>query len=182
MLDELVFVTSNEGKAREASVFLGRPVSARAVDLPEIQAVDFETVVRDKALRAAEEVGAPVLVEDSGLYVAAWNGYPGALTKWITQFIDDEALARMLDSFPDRRAEAVSALAVARPGSEDVLVAVGRVAGTIASVPRGANGFGWDVLFVPAGESRTFAEMSLEEKNTVSHRARAFAELRRRLA
>jgi XTP/dITP diphosphohydrolase len=86
----------------------------------------------------------------------------------------------MLDGFTDRSAEAVSVLAVARPGQAvpDVVVAEGRVRGSIALHPRGTNGFGWDVLFIPAGETRTWAEMSEEEKNRDSHRARAFKHLR----
>ncbi|RXL54430.1 non-canonical purine NTP pyrophosphatase, partial [Citrobacter sp. AAK_AS5] len=74
----------------------------------------------------------------------------------------------------DARAEAVSALGLAWPGAlpGDVVVAEGRVPGALAPAPRGANGFGWDVVFVPAGETRTFAEMSAEEKNSRSHRAR----------
>lgn len=175
--DPLVFVTSNPGKAREASRFLGRPVVARAIDLPELQSLDFEEVARAKARAAADALGTAVIVEDSGLSCAAWSGYPGPLTKWLTQAAGEAGLARMLDPFPDRSAEAVSVLAVARPGEREVLVAAGRVPGSIAPSPRGANGFGWDVIFVPEGESRTFAEMSPEEKDAVSHRARAFAVL-----
>jgi XTP/dITP diphosphohydrolase len=84
----------------------------------------------------------------------------------------------MLDPFGDRRAEAVSALAVATHGSPEVLVAEGRAPGRIAEAPRGSNGFGWDVIFVPEGETRTFAEMAPAEKDALSHRARAFARLR----
>jgi non-canonical purine NTP pyrophosphatase (RdgB/HAM1 family) len=177
----LVFVTSNAGKAREASAFLGRAVAARDVVLPEIQSLDFREVVRSKAIVASRALGVPVLVEDSGLAVAGWGGFPGPLTKWITAgVLGQEGLAKMLDGFSGRGAEAVSVLAVARPGDReaDVTVAEGRVAGSIALHPRGTNGFGWDVLFIPEGETRTFAEMSEEEKNARSHRARSFSALR----
>ena len=184
-LSGLTFVTSNPGKAREAAAFLGRPVAARAVDLPEIQSLDFREVARAKAIVAARALGVPVLVEDSGLAIAGWGGFPGPLTKWITAgVLGQEGLAKMLDGFSDRGAEAVSVLALARPDQReaDVVVAEGRVAGSIALHPRGENGFGWDVLFIPEGETRTFAEMSEEEKNSASHRARAFEQLRRLLA
>jgi XTP/dITP diphosphohydrolase len=177
----LTFVTSNAGKAREAGALLGRVVTARALDVPEIQSLDFAEVARAKALVAARALGGPVLVEDSGLVLAGWGGFPGPLTKWITMgALGQEGLSKMVDGFSDRRAEAVSALAVARPGQEenDVVVAVGRVAGSIALHPRGENGFGWDVLFIPEGATRTWAEMSEDEKNRDSHRARAFASLR----
>ena len=178
---EIAFVTSNPGKAREAEHFLGRPVSAVPSDLPEIQSLDFAEVARAKALAAAAALGRTVLVEDSGLEVAAWGGFPGPMTKWITAGpLGQEGLARMLDPFPDRTATAVSALALARPGDrpDQVLVAVGRRDGSLAPSPRGTNGFGWDVLFVPEGSARTWAEMSPEEKNRDSHRSRAFAALR----
>ena len=175
----VVFVTGNEGKAREASRLLGREVAASPLDLPEIQSLDFAAVARAKALAAARLLGGPVLVEDSGLALAAWNGFPGPLTRWLVDSVGEAGVARMLDLYPDRSAEAVSALGLARPGDgeADVVVAVGRVAGSVAPAPRGSNGFGWDVLFVPAGETRTFAEMTLEEKERDSHRTRAFRSL-----
>jgi len=181
----VAFVTSNPGKAREAAALLGRPVTAQEFDIPEMQSLDFEAVVRAKALEAARRLGEPALVEDSGLAIAAWGGFPGPLTRWITgEALGPEGLARMLAAFGDRRAEAVSALGLARPGDHpaDVLVAVGRVAGSIAEAPRGTFGFGWDVIFVPDGESRTWAEMADEEKNRDSHRARSFREMARILS
>ncbi len=177
----LMFVTSNAGKAREAAVFLGREVAVKDVEIPEIQSLDFAEVARAKAIVAAGALRVPVLVEDSGLAVDAWGGFPGPLTKWITAGAAGcDAFAKMLDGFTDRSAEAVSVLAVARPGQDsgDVVVAEGRVRGSIALHPRGTNGFGWDVLFIPRGDTRTWAEMSEEEKNNGSHRARAFQRLR----
>ncbi len=177
----LTFVTSNPGKAREAAAYLGRPVTAQPLDLPEIQSLDFIDVARAKALVAARALSVPVLVEDSGLVVAGWGGFPGPFTKWITMgVLGQEGLTKMVDGFSDRGAEAVSALAVARPGQDErsIVVAIGRVQGSIALHPRGENGFGWDVLFIPEGATRTWAEMSDEEKRVDSHRARAFASLR----
>src|ERR1019366_883452 len=141
----LTFVTSNAGKAREAALFLGRAAAAKDVEVPEIQSLDFPEVARAKAIMAPAAPGVPVLVEDSGLAVDAWGGFPGPLTKWITMgTAGQEGLAKMLDGFSDRSAEAVSVLAVARPGQReaDVVVAEGRVAGSIALHPRGANGRG----------------------------------------
>ncbi len=183
-LDGLVFLTSNPGKAREASALLGRPVEARSLDVPEVQSLDFAEVVVAKALAAAERLGVPVLVEDSGLALPAWKGYPGPLTKYAVGAVGEAGFARLAHAWGDPRAEAVSTLGLAWPGArpDEVVVAEGRVPGVLAAEPRGANGFGWDVIFVPDGETRTFAEMSAEEKNARSHRARAFAALVRTLA
>ena len=182
-LDHLVFLTSNAGKAREASALLGRPVEARGLDLPEIQSLDFVEVVTAKALAAALQLGVPVLVEDSGLALPGWKGYPGPLTKYAVGAVGEAGFARLAHAWGDPRAEAVSTLGLAWPGAApaEVVVAVGRVAGSLAAEPRGASGFGWDVIFVPDGDTRTFAEMSAAEKNARSHRARAFAALVERL-
>jgi len=84
--------------------------------------------VRAKAIVAARALGVPVLVEDSGLAVAGWGGFPGPLTKWITMgVLGQEGLAKMLDGFSDRAAEAVSVLAVARPGDREADVTVAEV-------------------------------------------------------
>ena len=120
-----------------------------------------------------------MLVEDSGLAIEAWGGFPGALVKWVEKSAGLEALARMLDAFPDRSAVAVCAIAYCDGG--EVVTARGEVRGTIAPEPRGSGGFGWDVLFVPEGEERTFAEMSAAEKDGVSHRRRAWDALALRL-
>ena len=183
-LDRLVFLTSNAGKAREAAALLGRPIAARAIEIPEIQSLDFAEVVTAKALAAVALLGVPVLVEDSGLSLPAWKGYPGPLTKFAVGAVGEAGFARLAHAWGDPRAEAVSTLGLAWPGAraEDVIVAEGRVAGTLAPEPRGASGFGWDVIFIPDGDTRTFAEMSAEEKNRRSHRARAFAALVRLLA
>lgn len=182
-LDGLVFLTSNAGKAREASALLGRAVEARSLDLPEIQSLDFAEVVSVKAIAAAARLGVPVLVEDSGLALPGWKGYPGPLTKYAVGAVGEAGFARLAHAWGDPRAEAVSSLGLAWPGAapDEVVLAVGRVAGSLAPEPRGTNGFGWDVIFVPDGGTRTFAEMSPGEKNSRSHRARAFAELARLL-
>ncbi len=180
----LIFVTSNAGKAREASQFLSRPVESHPLELLEIQSLSFDEVVRAKAIAAANRLGTAVLVDDSGLSFPAWNGFPGPFTRWTLEAAGLEGLAQMAGLLPGRRAEAVAVLGVARPGDRPgaVVVAEGRVLGTIAASPRGSNGFGWDPIFVPDGGDRTWAEMAGEEKNALSHRGRAFAALKALLA
>ncbi len=195
LFEGILLVTSNPNKAKEAQSLLsnwGVTVVPCPIDLPEMQSLDFAAVVRAKAEEAVRQIAQEalpnwaILVEDSGLAIPAWQGFPGPFTKWITAVAGVEALARMLDGFEDRKAEAVSAVALAIPPSPFRVVAVvGRVAGTIARSPRGTGGFGWDSIFVPEGETRTFAEMEPSEKDRRSHRAAGFqrlAEEVRRLA
>jgi XTP/dITP diphosphohydrolase len=170
----LVLVTSRAEKAEEARR-MGFAVEQRALELLEPQALDPEEVVEAKARAAFARLRTPVLVEDSGLAVAAWGGFPGALVKWMEETVGLEGIARMLDPFPDRRATAVCV--VASFDGKQLRLGRGESAGSIAPAPRGARGFGWDRIFVPAAETRTFAEMEPDEKDRISHRRRAWEAL-----
>lgn len=173
-----VFVTTNEHKRREVERILGAELERAAPDIPEVQALDFAEVASDKARSAYAALGGPpypVLVEDSGLVVEAWNGLPGALTKWFLASVGHRGLLEMLCG-EDRRARAVCAVAVAHTGGE-VRVFEGEVRGEIPPEPRGQGGFGWDPIFVPEGCELTYAQMG-EAKSEDSHRARAFRQVR----
>jgi non-canonical purine NTP pyrophosphatase (RdgB/HAM1 family) len=174
----LVLVTSRAEKALEA-LRLGFEIERLDLDLPEPQALDPSEIVEAKARSAYALLSRPLLVEDSGLSVEAWGGFPGALVKWLEKSAGVAALARMLDAFEDRRATATCAIAFC-DGAE-IVTARGETRGTIARAPRGAGGFGWDVIFVPDGEERTFAEMDAAEKDRISHRRRAWETLAARL-
>jgi XTP/dITP diphosphohydrolase len=173
-----ILVTSRAEKAAEARR-MGFSVEQRSIEVPEPQALDPEDVVEAKARAAFEHVGRPVLVEDSALAVTAWGGFPGALVKWMEQAIGLGGIARMLDAFADRSATAICAVAFF--DGKRLRVARGETLGSIAPSPRGSGGFGWDCLFVPEGDSRTFAEMSAEEKDRRSHRRRAWEAMARLL-
>jgi XTP/dITP diphosphohydrolase len=173
-----VFVTTNEHKRREAQAILGFEIEPVSLDIFEVQALDVAEVAIHKVRAAREALGAlpfPVIVEDSGLVIGAWNGLPGALTKWFVSSVGVGGILDML-SGEDRSATAVCAVAVAGPDGE-ARVFVGKVGGEVAPVSRGASGFGWDPIFIPEGSSLTYAQMG-EEKNRDSHRARAFREAR----
>jgi XTP/dITP diphosphohydrolase len=174
-----IFVTTNEHKRREVQEILGVELERADLDLPEIQAIDPAEVAEEKARAAREALGkpeVPVLVEDSGLMVDAWDGFPGALTKWLMQSVGNEGLLRMLGPDDDRSARAVCVVALAEADGT-VRTFMGEVPGTLAPEPRGEGGFGYDPVFVPEGSSLTYAEMG-EGKNADSHRARAFRAVR----
>jgi XTP/dITP diphosphohydrolase len=174
-----IFVTTNEHKRREVQEILGFELERADLDLPEIQAIEPAEVAAEKARAAREALGRPglpVLVEDSGLMVDAWDGFPGALTKWLMQSVGNEGLLRMFAPDEDRSARAVCVVALAGPDGP-VFTFRGEVPGTLVQRPRGAGGFGYDPVFVPGWSSMTYAEMG-EGKNTDSHRARAFKAVR----
>lgn len=175
----VVFVTSRAEKAQEATR-LGFDIERLDLDLPEPQALDPSDIVAAKARAAFERLERPVLVEDSGLAVHAWGGFPGALVKWLEKSAGVAAIPRMLDPFSDRSATAVCAIAYFDGGT--LVAARGEARGSIAAAPRGEAGFGWDSIFVPEGGSKTFAELAPQEKDRVSHRRRAWDDLAPRLA
>lgn len=182
---QTVFVTSNENKRREAAEILGIELRSESPEVSEIQSLDLREVAAEKAREAYRTLGSPgalVLVEDSGLVVEAWEGLPGAFTKWFMATVGNSGICGMLcDELPcDARAVCAVAIAFAEHGKLSTEVFTGEVPGSLAETPRGEGGFGWDSIFIPAGESRTYAEMG-GEKHTDSHRTRAFEAARKRL-
>src|SRR5919112_5503508 len=134
-----IFVTTNEHKRREVEEILGVALGRADLDLPEVQAIDPAEVAAQKARAAREALGdtdLAVLVEDSGLMVDAWGGFPGALTKWVMQSVGNEGLLRMLAPVGDRSASAVCVVALAEPDG-NVRTFRGEVRGTVAESPRG---------------------------------------------
>ena len=176
---DLVLVTGSAWKAREAGEIFGRKLERAELDLPEIQAATVEEIAREKSREAFRRIGRACVVEDSALSFAAWGGLPGPFIKWFEEAAGLEALCRSLDGFSDRSASAICALAFR--SETDQLTAVGRLEGTIAREPKGEGGFGWDSIFMPRGSDRTFAEMTAVEKNAISHRRKAWEELKRML-
>lgn len=172
------FATSNAGKLREARAILGLPLEQLALDLPEIQALEVEVVVRAKALAAYRAVGEAVLVDDTGFAVAAWHGLPGALVRWFVGTVGSAGICRMLDDAASRAVVVTTAVAVY--DGRELHVGTGSLRGVVPPTPRGANGFGWDAIFQPDGSARTFAEMDDAEKNGLSMRRLALEGLRGR--
>ena len=175
-----IFVTTNEHKHREVQKILGIELERADLDLPEVQAIDPAEVASEKVRAAREALGTPalpILAEDSGLMLDAWDGFPGALTKWLMLSVGNEGLLRMLPEGEDRSARAVCVVALAEAEGK-VLTFRGEVPGTLAPEPRGAGGFGYDPVFVPEWSSLTYAQMGEAKKNEDSHRARAFRQVR----
>lgn len=176
-LDELVFVTSNLGKLREAEEVLGVKLKHHALDLPEIQSLDLAEVVRHKARSAAQRLSEPVLVEDTSLELAGLGGFPGPLVRWMLSSVGPAGICRIAHAFGDPRAT-VRCMACAFDGQSEN-VGLGVVQGVIATLPRGRRGFGWDSTFIADDvRDRTYAQLEEAEKNAISHRRKALEALR----
>jgi XTP/dITP diphosphohydrolase len=154
-------------------------------EVPESGAT-FEDNALIKAREGNLRTGLPTVADDSGLTVDALNGMPGVLSaRWAGSHGDDEANLRLvLDQVahvPDDRLGAAFVCAVAYVDGEREIVTHGRMPGRLVRDPRGANGFGYDPIFVSAGHDRTSAELSVEEKDAISHRGQALRALATRL-
>jgi len=174
---KLIFATSSSQKAEQIAILLGHSVEQRAIDLPEVQAIAVQEVIETKARTAYAEVGHPVLVEDTGLMIHAWNGLPGALIRWFLESVGNDGICMMLHQFTDRAATAITCIGFF--DGEQCHTFIGETTGTIAPTPRGKNGFGWDPIFLPDGLDKTFAELTMAERSAISMRGKAVQELRR---
>lgn len=172
-------VTGNPGKLAEARRIVGPDLDAVAVDLPEIQSLDIHAVLRAKAEVAWAAVGAPVIVEETGLELAALAGFPGPLVKWMLDAVGAEGIARTALALGDPRATARCVLAAF--DGERTIEGAGETSGELVLPPRGPRGFGWDPVFRPDGETRTYGELSDEEKDRIGHRGKAWRNLLARL-
>jgi XTP/dITP diphosphohydrolase len=192
---KLIIASHNPGKLVEIQTLLALPgdeialVSAGVLGLSEpIETGDsFASNARLKAEAAMKAAHLPALADDSGLAVEVLNGAPGIYSaRWAgptknfaaaMEKIRSELAAKQLETSP---AAFVAALCLSFPDGTFMEVE-GRVEGHLEFPPRGKNGFGYDPIFVPEGETRTFGEMQSEEKDQLSHRARAVEKLREKL-
>lgn len=192
---QLIVATRNAHKTREIRQILGSDWVLRDLTAhPEISAVtesgtSYEENAKLKAIEVSRKLHGLILADDSGLEVDALEGAPGIHSARYAgaRASDKERIAKLLDllaeaqaSGDQRQARFRCVLAVARDGK--VLAAVeGIVEGTISEGPRGLHGFGYDPVFIPNGFDGTFAELPVEVKNNISHRAKAIRELRSKL-
>ena len=187
--EKLVLASHNPGKLKEIAALVepfGLGVtSAGALGLPEPEETEDSYIGNAtlKALASARGSGMPALADDSGLSVTALDGAPGIYSaRWAGPTKDfglamrkvEEALAAR--GATDRSAEFVCALALAWPDGH-VEAFEGRWKGSLVFTPRGENGFGYDPIFLPEGETETCGELDPDRKHALSHRARAFAQL-----
>jgi XTP/dITP diphosphohydrolase len=199
----IVLATRNGHKVRELQTILADLVDELDLeivglgefpDAPDVveTGVTFAQNATLKAVSACTATGLPALADDSGLAVNVLGDAPGVFSaRWAGTHGQDranlEVLLGQLYDVPDeqRSAAFVCVAALALPNGT-VVLRQGRMPGTLARVPRGGNGFGYDPILVVDGDTRTAAELSFEEKNAISHRGKAFrslaADLRESLA
>lgn len=183
---KIVFATNNAHKLSEVKAVLGEGfelVTLKEVGITEDIPETGETLDENASIKARyvyERTGLDCFADDTGLEVEALNGAPGVRSaRYATDGHDFKAnnvkLLKELDGVANRRARFRTVISLIR-GGEEVQVE-GIVNGTIATAESGAEGFGYDPLFVPEGFDHTFAEMTADQKNAISHRGRAVVAL-----
>jgi non-canonical purine NTP pyrophosphatase (RdgB/HAM1 family) len=170
-----VLVTGNRGKIAEARMAIGEDLEAISLDLPELQSLDLAEILREKAEEAWRRIGRPVVIEDVSLELAAFNGFPGPLIKWMLESMGAEGMARAAAALGDVRATARCGLFY--KDAERTVMVEGVSEGKLITPGRGEHGFGWDPVFLPVEGDRTYAELVGTEKLAISHRGRAWRAL-----
>ena len=177
--DGWVLVTGNVNKWREAERILGFAIERVELELDELQAESVSAVALGKAEAAFRKLGRKVIVEDAGVELIGLGGFPGPFIKYWEKLGGLSSICRAADGLGERGVRAVCALGICAGAGAEVVTGV--ALGSIALEPRGTNGFGWDAIFIPEGETRTFGEMAPAEKDAHSHRRKAWELLRERL-
>jgi non-canonical purine NTP pyrophosphatase (RdgB/HAM1 family) len=173
--DKLILVSSNPNKGIEAERILGVPVLRVSISLLEIQAATVEEVTRYKLEQARSKGYGRLVVEDVGLGFDELGNFPGPYIRWLLEAAGGKGVGAIAYALLDRSAKAECC--VAYWDGETPHLFKGETLGQILVEPRGEPRFGWDAWFQPAGSTRTFAEMSPEEKDAVSHRGKAYRQL-----
>jgi XTP/dITP diphosphohydrolase len=177
------FVTGNIHKFAEARHILsefGLSTAMLNVDTVEVQADTLENVAKTSVIDAVKKCRLPVIVEDAGLFIKALKGFPGPYSSYVFQTVGLKGVLKLMEDVKGRRAFFESVVAFSAPNGKPPKCFRGKIEGRIAEQVKGHEGFGFDPVFFPlGGKGKTFAEMSMNQKNELAHRAkalRAFAE------
>ena len=173
--DKLILVSSNPNKAIEAERILGMPLVRASIVLPEIQAADVKDITRYKLEVARTKGYGRLVVEDVSLGFDELGNFPGPYVRWLLEAAGGKGLAAIAYALNNRSAKAECCVAY-WDGSEGH-VFCGECVGEVLVKPRGEEKFGWDPWFQPRGSNKTFAEMTPEEKDQLSHRGHAYRQL-----
>lgn len=172
----VVFATGNDNKFREAEQVLGITLQREKIELDELQEMDLRVIIEHKAKQAYDRLQRPVIVEDAGLYLNQWNGFPGPFIKWVAAVMTHAKMSEALGN-GDRTATWI--VLYGYYDGKQFHTFEGKISGTISSEKRdGDSAWGFDPWFIPEGHTTTYAEMGPTEKLKFSARQRALLALK----
>ena len=178
-MKKLYFITGNKGKLAEIQErvkTIDIQIIQKDLGYPEIQAEILEEVAEYGVNHIQKQFNEPFILEDAGLFIDELDGFPGVYSKYVFYTIGLAGILKIMEKKTKRTAVFRSVYAYAEPNTKPILF-VGECKGTITTKEKGIGGFGYDPIFVPDGKSKTFAEMTTEEKNRYSHRGKALDKL-----
>lgn len=175
----LLFATSNRNKFDEAKAILNRAginVEQYTARPPELQSDSLEEIARDNLLHVLKATRRPIFVEDAGLFINQLNGFPGPYSSYVLRTIGNPGVLRLMEGVKERAAVFRSVIAYGSP-TQPCVVFIGETQGEITHQIRGTH-WGFDPIFNPReGAGQTYAELSTDTKNRISHRAKSLGKL-----
>lgn len=176
---KILFITGNENKLKEAKAIISE-IEGCEIDLPEIQELDTKKIIEEKLNEAIKQKpGIALIVEDQSLVIDGMNGLPGPFIKWFLKNLEVDGLYKMALNMGNQFAEAKTTIGYCSEKGE-INFFEATVKGKIVS-PRGNIGWGWDPIFLQDGYEKTYAEMTMEQKNELSMRKIALEKLKKYL-
>jgi|SRR5579871_2064416 len=167
-MNKVTFITSNRKKVEYIEKYLGFSVGQKMLELEELQSLDLRKIVEHKARQAYGQVKSPVLVEDVSFRIGAIGKLPGPFIKWFIEEVGFEGLCRLADT--DESRAAYAGICYGYFDGRRVEFFEGELKGTMPQHPSGDDGFGWNCVFIPEGQSKTNAEMTEKEVERYSLR------------
>ena len=178
-MKKIYFITSNKGKVKEAKEKLadaGIDVLQKNIGYPEIQSEKLEEVALYGVEHIQKNFNQPFILEDAGLFIDSLNGFPGVFSAYVFYNIGCKGILKLIENQNNRKAVFKSVFAYGQPNKKPKLF-VGECKGKISKEMVGKHGFGYDPIFIPDGETKTFGEMKTSEKNNFSHRGKSLEKL-----
>jgi XTP/dITP diphosphohydrolase len=175
MKQTLYFATSNNEKFKEAQAILSYPLKRAEIFLDEIQDASIHQVVKRKVEDAFSLLEKPVFVDDVGLYIDVWDGFPGPFVKFLMKDNKNDLMLYMMRNETNIKVRVVSAVGFCDGKNTEVFI--GDVTGNLATSERGPEGWGLDPVVIPDGFNKTWAELGDKIKNTKSHRHNSLEKL-----
>lgn len=179
---EIRFVSGNRFKIDETiEIMKGSSISIVPfnIKIEELQTLDVKSLVKDKLMKAFSMIGRPLFVEHTGLYVKYLNDFPAGLTQIFWDSLEADKFAELIGKLPD--STVVAKTIIGYCDGKQIHYFEGEINGAIVDIPKGSRDFQWDCVFLPEGETMTFAEMG-SAKNNISMRKKALEQMKKFLS
>lgn len=171
----MIFITGNAHKLKEYQSAIPN-ITSQKIDLAEVQEATVEEISYAKAVEGFQALNQACFTEDVSFEIEVLGGFPGPYVKWFLKTNSEQHIAQIVEKLGNAKAIVKAVIGLKVDQESEPVILVGRVEGVIVH-PRGESTFGFDNIFQPDGSTKTYGEMTSEEKNTYSHRGKAIQAL-----